>query len=44
MKILRLAVIKGGSEPARDGGGTFPIGADGHSAFASKPAPTGDLR
>jgi hypothetical protein len=28
MKILRLAVIKGGSEPARDGGGTFNIFAD----------------
>ncbi|MDD2030095.1 hypothetical protein [Pseudomonas sp. 39167] len=44
MKNLLLVVIKGGSEPARDGVGTSNIFADGYTAIASKPAPTGDLR
>ncbi|ALQ06379.1 hypothetical protein AK973_5930 [Pseudomonas brassicacearum] len=33
-----------GAELARDGGLTFNIFIDCHTAFASKPAPTLDLR
>ncbi len=32
--------LKGGSEPAREGVGTFNINGVCHTAFASKPAPT----